>query len=82
MGGKAKFISENIPEFKELISQSMSGALLLIMNKQLQFLFNQLITLTDQKCSDAVNSAILRSVLCLVLNVSVSHLAHTFKQQI
>lgn len=115
----------NIPEFKELISQSMNGALLLSMNKQLQFLFNQLITLTDQKCSDAVNSAILRSVLCLVLNeisinthlreeatapdtlseksvayiakhiadpitvteiadelnVSVSHLAHAFKQQ-
>ena len=115
----------NIPELKELIDQSMNGALFLTMNKQLQFLFNQLISLTEKTCSGAVNSAILRSVLCLVLNeisanthfseeatspdtlseksvvyiakhisepisitdiadelnVSVSHLAHAFKQQ-
>ncbi len=115
----------NIPEFKELISQSMNGALFLTMNKPLQFLFNQLISLAGRNCSEAVNSAILRSVLCLVLNeisinthlseeattpgtlseksvtyiakhisepititdiadelnVSVSHLAHAFKQQ-
>ena len=164
MGGKAKFISENIQmdlkpntlivipyetyhqllimnsqdayhrcvfhfsevsDLKELINQSMNRTLLIEMNQNFQFLFQQMITLTEQERQDSTNSVVMHAVLSLLLNeiatknytnietsvpntlsekctayiaehitgkisvddianelnVSVSHLAHTFKKQ-
>ena len=164
MGGKAKFISENIQmdlkpntlivipyetyhqllitnseddyhrcvfhfsevsDLRELISQSMNRTLLIEMNPQFHFLFQQMISLTEQERSDTTNSVVMHSVLSLLLNeiasknytnietvvpntlsekctayiaehitesisvediakelnVSVSHLAHSFKKQ-
>lgn len=107
MGGKAKFISENvqidlkpntlivipcetyhqlqitgtqnhyhrcvfhffdIPDLKILIDKSVNQTLLLEMNQELQFLFQRMITLTEQVHSDTTNSAIMRAVLSLLLN--------------
>jgi len=164
MGGKAKFISENvqidlkpntlivipcetyhqmlitgsqnhyhrcvfhfleIPDLKDLIDQSASHTLLIEMDQELKFLFQRMITLTEQEHSDTTNSVIMHAVLSLLLNeiatkdytniettipntisekctayiaehitepisveaiakelnVSVSHLAHSFKKQ-
>lgn len=164
MGGKAKFISENmqmtlkpntlivipretyhqlqitgsqddyhrcvfhfleITDLKELINQSVTNTLLIEMNQKFQFLFQQMITLTEQESSDTTNSVVMHAVLSLLLNeiatknyiniettipntisekctayiadhitepisvetiakklnVSVSHLAHSFKKQ-
>lgn len=164
MGGKAKFISENIQmtlkpntlivipretyhqllitgsqddyhrcvfhfleidDLKELINQSMNRTLLIEMNQNFQFLFQQMITLTEQERQGPTNSVVIHAVLSLLLNeiatknytnietsvpnslsekctayiadhitepisvediarelnVSVSHLAHSFKKQ-
>ncbi len=164
MGGKAKFISENIQmtlkpntlivipretyhqlqitgsqddyhrcvfhfveidDLKELINQSVTNTLLIEMNQKFQFLFQQMITLTEQDSANTTNSVVMHAVLSLLLNeiatknytniettipntisekctayiaehinesisvediakelnVSVSHLAHSFKKQ-
>ena len=111
--------------FAELIDKSVSHTLLIEMNQELQFLFQRMISLTEQKYSDTRNSVIIHAVLSMLLNeiatknytnietsvpntlsekctayisdhitgkisvediakelnVSVSHLAHTFKKQ-
>ena len=58
----------NTPELEELIAQSMGSAMLLSMNKQLQYLFHKMIALTEQETSEAVSVALLQSVLCLLLH--------------
>lgn len=107
MGGKAKFISENvqidlkpntliiipcetyhqmlitgsqnhyhrcvfhfleISNLKELIDQSMKHTLLIEMNQELQFLFQRMISLTEQEPSDTTGSIIMHAVLSLLLN--------------
>lgn len=107
MGGKAKFISENIQtvlkpntlivipcetyhqllitgsqedyhrcvfhflhikDLEELIDQSINGVTLIAMNQRFQYLFNQMIALTETPRSESVTSVIMQSVLSLVLN--------------
>ena len=115
----------DIPELKEFIHESMNTTLLIEMNPKFQFLFEQMIALTEQQHSDNTASILMQSVLSLILNeiasknyvniektvpktisdrctayianhineaisiedianelnVSVSHLAHSFKKQ-
>lgn len=58
----------NVPGLEDLITQSMTGILLLEMNNQFQFLFNKVIALTKERHSESVNSAILQAVLSLLLS--------------
>ena len=115
----------DIPELKELINTSMKTTLLIEMNSNFHFLFEQMIAFTEPQASSEVVSVLMKSVLSLILNeiasknyvnieksvpktisdkctayiakhinepisvedianelnVSVSHLAHSFKKQ-
>ena len=57
-----------IPELKELIDASMKTTLLIEMNPKFHFLFEEMITLTEQPRSYEANSILMRSVLSLILN--------------
>ena len=57
-----------ISDLKELINQSVIHTLLIEMNQKFHFLFQQIITLTEQEHSDATNSVIMHAVLSLLLN--------------
>ena len=57
-----------INDLKELINQSVNKTLLIEMNQKFQFLFQQMITLTEQESSDATNSVVMHAVLSLLLN--------------
>ena len=58
----------NIPELMELINESMNSTLLIEMNHKFNFLFEQMIALTEQERPDDVNSIVMQSVLSLILN--------------
>lgn len=58
----------NIPELKEFIDESMITTLLIEMNPKFQFLFEQMISLTEQQRSDDASSILMQSILSLILN--------------
>ena len=58
----------DIPVLKELIDESMKTALLIEMNPTFQFLFEQMIDLTERPRSNESNSILMQSVLSLLLN--------------
>ena len=60
----------NIPELKEFIDESMSTTLLIEMNPKFQFLFEQMIILTEQKHTDDASSILMQSILSLILRSS------------
>lgn len=58
----------DIENLEELITKSMHRVLLIDMNQQLHYLFDQMISLTKNPRSQTVSSVIMQSVLSLLLN--------------
>lgn len=57
-----------IADLKELINQSINNTLIIEVNQNFEFLFQQMIALTEQERSETTDSIVMHAVLSLLLN--------------